>query len=346
MSEVLALTEESENSTHRVEVVPVVLEPHGNADSLSVVQVWDYQVCVQTVGWEGVTQGAYVPPDSLVDTSRPEFDFLAEPGKTMARIKAKRLRGVVSYGLLVPAPEGSVIGDDVTAILGVEHYEAPIQSTNLRGSSKQVQGPAGIHPVYDVDALLRYAEVFEEGELVHVTEKIDGANARFTFVDGQMYVGSRKQWLEIDGGSLWDRILKQYPGIQRLCETFDGHTLYGEVYGNVQSLKYGLGDKIAFAAFDILGKDGGWWDFDVQRDICVSYNIPNVPRFECEGVDTHSFPFDLEYMKKQAEGPSLVPGANHYREGIVIKPITERYDRRVGRVQLKLVSFAYLEKSK
>ena len=38
-------------STHRVEVVPVLLTPHPNADSLSVVQVFGYSVCVKTADW-------------------------------------------------------------------------------------------------------------------------------------------------------------------------------------------------------------------------------------------------------------------------------------------------------
>lgn len=66
-------------STHRVEVVPVVLERRPGADSLSIVRVVaGYTVCVKTADWRGRALGAYVPPDSLVDTGRPEFAFLAD----------------------------------------------------------------------------------------------------------------------------------------------------------------------------------------------------------------------------------------------------------------------------
>ena len=82
-----------EKSTHVVEVVPVTLEPHPNADSLSIVHVWDYTVCVRTEDWRGRPMGAYIPPDSLVDTSREEFAFLREEGKTLHRVRAKRFRG-------------------------------------------------------------------------------------------------------------------------------------------------------------------------------------------------------------------------------------------------------------
>ena len=33
-------------STHRVEIVPVNLEPHPNADTLSIVRVFDGYTCV------------------------------------------------------------------------------------------------------------------------------------------------------------------------------------------------------------------------------------------------------------------------------------------------------------
>ena len=55
--------------------------------------------------------------------------------------------------------------------------------------------------------------------------------------------------------------------------------------------------------------------------------------------------FDLDAVLVLAEGNSLVPGANHMREGIVVKPIKERTDPEVGRVCLKVVSNAYLEKA-
>src|SRR3989338_1193541 len=103
-------------SIFKVEIVPVKLEPHPNADTLSIVKVFDYTVCVRTVDWQDKSIGAYIPPDSVVPNDA-NFAFLQ--GKT--RIKVRRLRGVVSMGLLVPAPAGSQIGQDVAELLGVTH---------------------------------------------------------------------------------------------------------------------------------------------------------------------------------------------------------------------------------
>ena len=55
-------------------------------------------------------------------------------------------------------------------------------------------------------------------------------------------------------------------------------------------------------------------------------------------------PYDAVRIKEMAEGKSLVDGAKHIREGIVISSATERQVRGSGRAQLKLKSLKFLEK--
>ena len=139
-----------EKSTHCIEVVPITLEPHPNADSLSIVRIYGYQCVIRTEDWIGVDRGAYIVPDSVVPTDRPEFAFLGEH----SRIKVRRLRGVLSQGLLLPTPAGSQIGDDVATILGVTRYEEP-ESFSTNGETGPA--PEGIYPSYDVEDWHRYA---------------------------------------------------------------------------------------------------------------------------------------------------------------------------------------------
>jgi hypothetical protein len=49
-------------------------------------------------------------------------------------------------------------------------------------------------------------------------------------------------------------------------------------------------------------------------------------------------------LKMLAEGLTLVDGAKHLREGLVISTARERSMRGLGRVQLKLKSMAFMEK--
>ena len=55
--------------------------------------------------------------------------------------------------------------------------------------------------------------------------------------------------------------------------------------------------------------------------------------------------FDETNAFELAEGDSLIEGAGHCREGVVIRPVKERTDLEIGRVQLKMVSNRYLAKS-
>lgn len=324
-------------STHRVEIVPIVLEPHPNADSLSIVRVFGYTVCARTEDWKDRKLGAYIVPDSMVDTTRPEFDWLADGKKQFHRVRVKKLRGICSMGLLVPAPEGSKEGDDVSELLGVTRYEAP-EVADTGGQAENP--PSGHYPHYDLDAFLRYGrDVFTEGEPVFVTEKIDGSNARYVFTEGRIWCGSRNQWKAESESSVWWRALANTPSLRTFCEQHPDLVVYGEVYGNNSKMPYTRNAKqIRFAAFDILDrKSGRWLDAQEAYDLATAAGVPWVP------VLNKETPFSFDKMVFLAEGPSLVEGAPHIREGVVVKPIKERWHAAVGRVCLKVVSTEYLE---
>ncbi|HSH95282.1 MAG TPA: RNA ligase family protein, partial [Roseimicrobium sp.] len=69
--------------------------------------------------------------------------------------------------------------------------------------------------------------------------------------------------------------------------------------------------------------------------LCSRFSVEMVP---------HVFkgPFDLAKIRELSDGPSLVAGANNIREGVVVKPLIERTDPKLGRVILKYVGDTYL----
>jgi len=319
--------------THKVEVCRVKIENHPNADKLDVARIFGFTCCVSKGSFADGQLAAYVQPDSVVDSSRPEFEFLAGH----ERIKVKRLRGVISMGLLLPTPEGAQEGDDLAEYFGVTHYEPPLPGM---ACGEVEGGPVGIYaPKYDVESMYRYKRLFVEGEPVVATEKIHGANARFVFAptEGRMYTGSREEWKRPDPNNLWWRALEENKWIEEFCRSFPGDVLYGEVFGNVQSLKYGAKPQdVFFRAFDVL-RNGEWLEYrDWTSCVMESGRVPVV----------YDGPFDFDALVKLSDGPSLIPGANHIREGIVVRPLPERRDDHLGRVHLKLVSNSYLEKEK
>ena len=181
-------------STHKVEVIKIEnITKHPNADRLQVVQVFGYTCCVGVGQFDRGQLAAYIPPDSVVDSTRPEFAFLAGH----ERIKVKKLRGIVSMGLLIPAPPGSNIGDDVADYFGVTHYE-PRLPMSTGGETEPP--PAGYRPAFDVDSLRRYGHVFTDGEPVWVTEKIHGCVISKTLVS--MADGSRRKISAIQEGDV------------------------------------------------------------------------------------------------------------------------------------------------
>lgn len=316
-------------STHAVEVVPVALRPHPNADALSIVTVHDaYQAIVRTADWQGRTLGAYAPPDSVIPAG-------LVPG-VEGRVRAIRLRGLISEGLLLPAPDGAVVGDDVSDRLGIGHYEPPLNATT---GGEDAPAPSGYCPVYDVEAARRYGSAFTPGERVIATEKIHGANARYTFRDGAMHAGSRTGWKartdERGRAVLWWAALDAHPEVRAWCEAHPGDVLFGEVYGQVQDLKYGRTDA-RIVTFDILrGLD--FLDHDEAR--AAGPDLPWVPTL-------YDGPFTwIDDLAGHAEGPSILAranGAEHVREGCVIRPERERRDVAFGRVVLKLIGRDYL----
>ena len=197
-------------STHSCDVVEVKLETHPNADTLSIVRVGGWQCLVRTDDWKDGDLAVYVPPDSIVPQGDPQFEFLGDH----RRVKAKKLRGVWSAGLLVPAPEGAQVGEDLMEKLGIEHYEPPLPMST---GGDNVKPPAGVFPVYDVENFNRYPDVIQPGERVIITEKIHGANARYTWQDDQMYVGSRKNWKKEDEKSIWWKAFQQNPWFDIWC---------------------------------------------------------------------------------------------------------------------------------
>ena len=325
-------------STHRVDIVKICPEKHPNADSLVIQKVYGYQVCLRAEDWQGIELGAYILPDSVVDTDRPEFSWLKGPNFRAAidgdtryhRVCAMRLRGVISYGLMVPAPVGSQEGDDVSELLGVTRY----QPTLLCGHA--TEPPTCYFKDYDLEAFERYAhEIFKEGEPVLCFEKLDGANSRYTFQD-RLHIGSRTVWFkpEMKDESSWFKILAKYPQLERLCKENPEVVLYGEIIGFVECHKtkrrYDIPKgEIDYYLFDILqGTEFLSWN-DVAK-FAEKYNIPTAPLVA-------EIPFDFDKVKAMADGPSLVKGAKHNREGIVVRPLKERQEL-AGRAVLKIVS--------
>ena len=273
---------------------------------------------------------------------------------------------------LVGSGYPSVVGDDVANLLRITHYdpdegkESAKDVETFRSNKKKrfprtlkgwlffllhkltgrsfAQGSytdneTGVDmPVFDVDAFKHYKNAFEPGEMVEVTEKIHGSNARFVFRDDHMYAGSRTQWKAETANCIWRSVLKNNPWIGEWCRAHPGYGLYGEVTPTQgDKWQYGRAEP-QFFTFDIRHPEGKWCNpapFDPETPFLNTVRWVPV---------LYTGPFDWEVIRTLVDGPTTVPGAKGIREGIVIRPITERHVRGLGRLILKVVSNAFLEK--
>jgi RNA ligase (TIGR02306 family) len=328
-------------STHKCEVVPVALLPHENADTLSLVKIDGYIVGVKTADWIGIEKGIYIPPESVVDVTRPEFTFLAplsKDGKT-ARVKVKKFRGIQSFGLLIPAPNDAVIGEDYAERLGVTHYEPEFEIC-MGGDNERPPVELANVTKYDIDTARKYAKLFVPGEMVFVTSKLHEANATYSWVDGRIWVKSRSFWKKESEICPWWMTYYNTPSIKKFCEENPGWRLHGEMLGcQGKDYEYGYSkNKPGFAAFDISKPDGTFVGPQEFFLTCHEYSIPTVNLM-------YVGPWiGLDEIAKMASGKYTYNGYEHTLEGVVICPQEERWDCEVGRVKLKIVSFDYLNK--
>ena len=333
-------------SEHHIEIVRLgAVDAHPNADALDITLVHGGYPCIVKRGqFQAGDLAVYIPEDSLVPTDRAEFAFLASKAKAdgRARIKAMRLRGVFSMGLLIAAPEGVEEGQDVAVGYGITRYEPPETSGGWGPGGSMTAGrtvapPSPEPPVYDLEPLRKYHRLFAEGEEVVLTEKLHGANGRcFVADDGSVHIGSHKRWVDPESPSEWGDALKR--AIPAWPPGWRGFCVYFEVIGKQGGFPYGRekGGSASIRVFDVLDvRTRRWFDHDALVGFCLDTGLPMVP------VVYRGPWLNLETHAPLAEGPSTLDAA-HIREGFVARPVCERLDLRAGRVVLKFVGQGYL----
>ena len=206
----------------RVEVVRLgKFEKHENADSLSITHIHGdvasgtgYPCIVKTGDFREGDLAVYVPVDAVVPTIDKRFAFLMDKrGNTTARIKARRLRGVFSMGLLVRPDEAWEEGDNVQDLLKIKKYEP--DESNRPHPGRVVGGSAERDPKYvkeytDIEGLRRWGTAFELGEEVIITEKLHGASSRYVWKKGRLWVGSRNVMRKRPGQPTWKDWLRYW----------------------------------------------------------------------------------------------------------------------------------------
>ena len=318
-------------STHAIYIHQIKdLEIHPNADKLQILRIDGWTCCVQKDLYKPGDLIAFIPPDYVVNTNRPEFAFLKNDESNLVRVKVRKLRGIVSQGIVIPAPPNSSAGDNVIDLLEVKRWE-PLEPARTGGEA--IRGPSLWCPTYDLENYQAHPCLLIDGEEVIISEKIHGSSYKVVFHDGIQYVGSRNEWKRENDETLWWVAFKQNPWLAEFCQTHPNIVIYGEVFGRVKNYHYNLDkNKYGIAVFDLWQQDH-YLNYDEAR--ALSPDLQWVPTL-------YRGPFDRAKSLELAEGKTVLGKEQHIREGIVLSLPVERSDDKIGRVKLKIVSNAYL----
>lgn len=237
-----------------VEKVAAV-QHHPNADKLDIIRILGYDCIVGRDQYKVDDLCVFVQPDSMLPLDKTWCqDLIRYTSK--GRIRAVRLRGEWSMGLVVPLEDlyennidGPLVseGDDVTEELGVTKYEPALpNNTQARG------GLPFLIPRTDEDRWQNIRKLDElMGQEVDVTLKIDGSSATYYCLlggqwpgEGQTKVGICSRSLELKTGeddngvafnSKWHEAERRYNILEKLRAYCEKHNvslaLRGEIHG-------------------------------------------------------------------------------------------------------------------
>jgi RNA ligase (TIGR02306 family) len=358
------------------EVRPYQLEilPHPNADAIELAKVGDYVSIVKKGDFKTGDMGIYIPEQALLPP-----DIIKEmglegrlSGSDKNRVKAIKLRGVVSQGLVYPAyPVLLAVYEktgDLAEAMGIKKWEPPEASLPSQMRGKPIGVALNITVNYDIENIKKYNEEFQEGETVYITEKIHGTNVQFGYIPQRLSVpslhfgaftttskglGGRGILLDHNDENVYARIANDRDlqlEAKLVCikaeykDIIGDEPIYllGEIFGpGIQKgFSYGVGTgQVGFRAFDIAYGERGntrYLDAITFRCACTDYGIPQVPLL-------YIGRYHKEDLKSIVTGKETVSGREvHLREGGVVRPFRERLTRSGQRLILKVISDDYL----
>lgn len=367
-----------------VQVVEISkLEPHFNADRLEIAEIDGFD-CKTVVGKGEFHPGdhaIYLPVDAVLP---PKLEALLFPENSKiklskGRIRATRIRGYVSTGMLVkpdsdflsvyPTLVGSKTGADVADILGIVKYEPPVQELPKNMQVRKVRRVN--HPDFkkmtDIENHKYYPNLFKAGEYVWISEKIHGSSVRMGLLTTQVFgfwrkvkkflrllpkyefiVGSRNVQFNVRKPKYGTTLYYETNIYERVAQQYrveeklqPGEILYGEIVGTDVQKGYTYGCKPGEYKFFAydLVRGGKFIDPPEFYSWCAIHKIPCVPTFVMGALAEGM-------IEKFAEGESAILNdkwepTQKIREGCVVKPMSGQHCQ-IGRKVLKRINPEYL----
>jgi len=332
------------------------IRPIEGADNIELAMVGGWQAITRKGEYEVGNKVVVATTDAVIPVELSDLMEVTNYLRKGQRVRTVKLRGVYSECLLIPfkylAPkslENNVSeGYDMMEMLGITKYEPPVKMVEMSVGGRKVkyhQNP-NFHVYHKFPNLKNAPEMFNEEDMVTITRKLHGTNARYGIVRKKklsLLDRVRKlfgnKWVEfeyvygshnVEKGSdsqgfystdVWGTIADSYMIKSKLwnfVKTFnspdllgDGLIIYGEIYGHgiQKNYDYGLTD-IRFAGFDVE-VDSVYQPFFTERGIFDELDLPKVDLLYNGSWNKEiqdSFVFD-----------NFIDGTKVPHEGIVVK---------------------------
>jgi RNA ligase (TIGR02306 family) len=322
-------------------------------------------------GWSCIVKkGAYKTDELVICTTTDAVipEDLAEKMNITSylrsgnRVRTVKLRGVYSECLIIPKTLINIDwnrsiyeGKDVMEVLGIYKYEAPIKQIQLQlASGKKVryyENP-NFQVYYKFPNIKNVKGMFNEEDLVQITRKLHGTNARYGIVKKKnislwdkikRFLKITDEWYEyefvagshnVEKGSdsqgfydsnVWYTIADKYKIKEKLWsfakqystpKNFGaGFVIYGEIYGaGIQkNYDYGLTDT-EFAVFDIM--ENGHY-YGTETTFAATTALLELPHVDVLYKGDWSQEIQDRYVLN-----NFIPGTKVPHEGVVIKDLS------------------------
>lgn len=370
-------------STFAVTLERITVLPHPDADRLELARVGMFHAVVGKGNHATGDTVFYVPEQALVPEKLQAV--LNVEGKLAGskknRIKATRLRGELSQGLVIPVSAvtehyGDTDGaaevldaisrydiardddpdfedeTDFAQFFGVTKWE-PVIPAAMQG---KVAAEPDLIKWIDIENIKRYPNLFAFGEEVTATEKVHGsATILNVYKDGRIFVTSKGQGnkglsIQEDEKNLYWRIVRERGLIEiaqqylALAEKSVGRELVAAaLYGET----YGSG--VQDLGYGVQGSTGyALFDVavvDVNRNLTwLDHDIVYAEEIEVPRTPViYRGPYNYETIAAIAAGKEQLSGTEaNLREGVIVRPVVEFQTRQRKRKIAKFVTDEYL----
>jgi RNA ligase (TIGR02306 family) len=341
------------------------IRPIEGADNIELAMVGGWHAITKKGQYKVEDQVIIATTDAVIPVSISDEMGVTGYLRKGQRVRTVKLRGVYSECLILPMDllvfsDKISDGEDMMEMLGIFKYEPPVKMVEMSVGGRKFkyhQNP-NFHVYYKFPNLKNAPEMFNEEDLVTITRKLHGTNARYGIVRKKnlsLWDRVRKffgnKWVEfeyvygshnVEKGSdsqgfystdVWRTVAEEYNIKEKLWEYVkeyydpqhlgSGIVIYGEIYGHgiQKNYEYGLQD-IKFAGFDVE-VDGTYQSYFNERTIFIILDLPTVEllyhgNWSKEEQDKHVF-------------GNFIEGTKVPHEGVVVKSVTgER--QKVGKV--------------